>query len=304
MRRRLNGLLLAMVLTALALALIGGPAGAQPRQGLKVVDGTAAERSYPPIPGNYPVAPTVNWTPGGCNDSAIGNVCDTIPLEIVIPDLGPVDDFYVTIQVSWDDPEGLNDLDIYLWDDEQLRKSQGSTGWTRMNQAATSSNPETIKQFSPTLGKYNLTVVNWSGPNLGYTVKAFITVAEFDEPFESLAPTFTPTDSSTPTAAPAPPPPFDFSAVDPVTPGPAAPTFGELPVQPDAELDFGPSDFEQNLAAPPPLIDTSGVAFRDRPPRAVPGIVAAFWLGVVPTLLVVASAVLLARRRRDSFAYA
>lgn len=304
MTRRWKALATSALLVALALTAAAAPSGAQPREGLTVVEGQTAQGDYPPIPGNYPVAPTVNWTPGGCNDSAIGNVCDTVPLEIVVPDLGPVDDFYVTIEVSWDDPEGLNDLDIYLWDDTQIQASQGddTPSWTRMNQSATSANPETIRQFSPTLGTYNLTIVNWSGPNLGYTVKAFITVAEFDEPFELLAPNFTaPTESATPDSVP--PPPFDFSAVDQVQPGPVAPTFGEIPVQPDTELDFGPSDFERNLAAPPPLIGGTPASSL-RPPREVPGLVAAFWLGGVPTLLVGACAVLLARRRRDAFSYA
>lgn len=303
MIRRLLALSTTAILTVAGLTLAASPATAQLQPGMRIVEGPAVERDYPPIPGNYPVAPTVNWTPGGCNDSAIGNVCDTVPLEIVVPDLGPVDDFYVTIEVSWDNPTGENDLDIYLWDDQQTKKAAGSSGWTEQSRSAGSSNPEVIKQFSPTMGKYNLTVVNWLGPNLGYTVRAFITIAKFEEPFELLAPTFTAPTASTGSDS-VPPPPFDFSAVDPATPGPTAPTFGELPIEPDTELDFGPSDFDSALAAPPPLIDPSRASFRDRPPRDVPGLVAAFWLGVVPTLLVGAGAAAVARRRRESFAFA
>lgn len=303
MTRRLLAALTTTVLSATGLALVAAaPAQAQLRTGIKVVEGQVVEKEYPPIPGSYPVAPTVNWTPGGCNNAAVGNVCDTVPIEIVVPKLGPVDDFFVTIAVSWPDPTGENDIDIYLWDDEQVKKAKGSSGWTEQSRSAGSSNPEVIKQFAPTLGKYNLTVVNWVGPNLGYKVRAFITKVEFDPPFELLAPDLRPpSDSSGKNDTVAP---VDYSATPPpgASGGPIAPSFGEVPIEPDASLDFGPSDFAQAIAAPPQI--RTGVQANRRPPRPVPGAVAAFWLGGVPLVLTGAAVLVLARRRRESFAFA
>ena len=305
MTRSLFRAAVAMLVGVAAVILPATPSPAMEHDPIRISEGKVVEREYPAIPGAFPVAPDVNWTPGGCSDpTAGGTQCDTIPLEVVVPNLGPVDDFYVTIELSWEDPEGLADLDLYLWDDKQTQASQGDTtpSWTKLNQSASTANPEILKQFDPRLGKYNITVLNWAGPNTGYKLKVFITIAEFEEPFELLAPNFTtPEDTSDGSEAVQP---FDYSAVDPATPSaPIAPTFGELPVQPDTSLDFGPSDFDQAIAAPPrPFTPSSRL--NQRPPRPVPGAVAAFWFGAVPLVLVGGAVLLLSRRRRDAFAYA
>lgn len=296
-RRILVGLVGLLAVSAASAA----PAGATLRPGIKIVEGTKTTATHPPIPGNYPVAPTVNWTPAGCNATAAA-VCDTIPIEILTPQLGPADDFYVSIEVKWNDPQGVNDIDLYMWDDQQIKTRNGTTGWTEVNRAATSANPEVIKMFSPGLGKYNLTVVNFRGPNLGYTVTGSLTVARFEQPFESLAPGFSVTtgpsdpDSFTP---------FDYSATPPpgaITGAPMPPAFAEIALTPDSSFDFGESNFDQALAAPPQL--QTGIRLQRRPPQPVPGAIAVFWFGLVPLGLVGAGAWLLATRRRSSMALA
>lgn len=279
------------------------PASARSQQLVRITEGVTIERSYGPIPGNFPTAPTLNWTPPGCADGATGSAtCDLIPLDIVVPKLGPVDDFFVTLEISWDDPAHANDIDIYLWDNEQVKRSQGSTGYTRLTYAATSNNPERIKLFVPTMGRYNLTVVNFAGPNVGYKFKASMTVIAFNAPFESLAPDFRPPSESSVTPEQDAVAPFDYS-----TPpsdggsGPAAPAFGEIAVLPDADLDFGPSDFDGALAAPPPL--STGIRSELRPPRPVAGVIAFFWLGVVPAVLTGAGAAFVLRRRTAAFGF-
>src|SRR5687768_7904307 len=95
--------------------------------GITVTKGQTTEAEYGPIPGNMPAAPDVNWTPSGCDTAAPGGAqCDRIPVKIPIPpDIDAADDYYVEIAISWDDPEGLNDLDIYFWDNQQLQRDNG-----------------------------------------------------------------------------------------------------------------------------------------------------------------------------------
>lgn len=303
MRRRMASLLLALG-TLAALVAVAGPADAQGHPMVTVRPGEPVTRSYPPIPGNFPAAPTLNPWPVEC-EFEFEHACDNIPITVVPPEgLGPADAFFLQLEIGWDDPQHLGDLDIYLWDEKQIEAEAGdsSPSYTEMNRSAGSGNPEIIKQLVGSITRMNLVVVNWAGPNLGYTLKASISVVKFDAPFESLAPDFKPTQSNDDSDAAVAP--FDFSSPPPASGGqaPIPPTFGEIAVQPDSDLDFGPSDFDGALAAPPPL---TGVASSTlRPPRDVPGAVAAFWLGVVPALLVAAAGLLLARRRRDAFATA
>ena len=304
--RRPASLLTSLLIVATALATAAtSPASADGHPLLTVRAGEVVTEEYDSIPGNFPIAPDVNPWPNECaNEFRL--VCDSIPLDVELPrDLGANDVVFLTVQLDWlDAEEGTNDLDLYLWDDRQIERNAGEEDpvYTEINRSTTAGGPEEIKQIFPDLGRYNLTIVNWSGPSLGYTVKAFLTVAEFEAPFELLAPEFGPPAEEQPEEDVVVP--FDYSATPPSnTGGPMTPTFGELPVQPDASLDFGPSDFDQAIAAPPrPFTPSSRLS--QRPPRPVPGAVAAFWFGAVPLVLVGAAVLLVARRRRDAFAYA
>lgn len=307
---RLRLIVVALAVTALGPGFIGlgGGARASTQPALDVGLGQTASKSYPPIPGQFPggVTGDVTLYPDDCAATGTAAVCDTVPINLVNLDLDPAETYLLKLEVSWNDDEGLNDIDVYLYDDRQVETEAGDSNpyYTELNNSATSDNPEKMNQFGSAIRKLNLVVVNFSGPNLGYTVKATLVKNTFEKPFELLAPEFSPSGpsgggdgfSSSP---------FDYSATPAPSPsgsGPSAPTFGELAVEPDTSLDFGPSDFEQAIAAPP-AIRTGAQATR-RPPRPVPGAVAAFWLGAVPLALVAALAVWVARRRRDNFALA
>lgn len=296
-------LLATLTIAALALPGAGLPVAADEHPAIVVEFGKPVTKTYDTIPGNFPAAPNVNPWPVECANE-FAAVCDNVPITVIPPgDLGESDVYFLSLEVSWDDPEGLNDLDIYLWDDRQIEAEAGdaSPSYTELNRSASSDNPESIKQLVGSLNKVNLTIVNWAGPNLGYTLEASLSIVEFDPPFESLAPTFSPAGPSDDGGDFAVTP-FDFSTSPaPGIDAPVAPTFGEVPVQPDSELDFGPSDFDSALARPPAVTGTP--ASRLRPPRDVPGIVAAFWLGLVPLVLVGGAGLLIARRRQ-SFAVA
>lgn len=308
MRKALISLLAACAAVVGLVPVLGVPAGAVEHPRL-VIEGTkATTKSYGPIPGSFPGSPDVQVYPDDCAGATPGIqvFCDNIPLRIVPPaGLGEVDNYFLTVTVSWDDPEGLDDVDIYLFDNRQIETEAGdpSPYYKQLNRSATSANPEVIKQLGGSLLDLNLVVLNWAGPNLGYTVTASITVVKFDPPFESLAPNFSPSspggsDSSFAT-------PFDYSATPP--PGsssfsPAAPLFPEIPITPDTSFDFGASDFEQSIAAPPQI--QTGLRLQRRPPQPVPGLVTAFWFGLVPVALLAGGWFLLMRRRRDSMAFA
>ena len=51
-----------------------------------------------------------NIDPTDCA-TAFTLVCDTIPVRIIAPDLPDTDDWTVRFEVSWEDPEALNDVD-------------------------------------------------------------------------------------------------------------------------------------------------------------------------------------------------
>ena len=285
------------------------------RPGLEISREKPAEGEYPPIAGQYQGhGAGLNFTPSGCGDETntapAQGICDTIPLKIAVPQLEAVDEFFVTVEVSWDNPTGQTDMDMYLWDNMQIAKRQDPEAETYSELASGTSsdqNPETAKLFRPELGDYNLTVINALGVNTGYKVKVYMTVARGDEIFELLEQPAAPTlDNS----GGADPPPVDYSADTPpasaggVSSAPLAPppnALDELAILPDSDLDSGfDSTFESALTAPDPGGETAALV--NERPDPVSGLTVFLWLAIVP-LALGAGALWFLRRRRVAFEF-
>jgi hypothetical protein len=202
--------LLTIVVSAAALGAIAsvGPADALPQEGFTLPGGETVERSYPPIPSNDPATVTVDHTVMDPETCAQFASCAVVPIDIELPDLEPGDDFYVRLTISWEvtdisdnnvQPLKSNDLDVFLYDDGQKAEEEGSSGYTEIGSSATGDMPEMISAFEPTLGTYNLVVINFLGGNTGWTLKAESLVGEFEKPYEVLAPGPTTTTTRPPT---------------------------------------------------------------------------------------------------------
>jgi hypothetical protein len=265
-----------------------------------VVQGGKVTQEYGPIPGNFPLAPDVNWTPSGCATGAPGSAtCDQVPVKIPVPDVSDADDFYVEITLEWDDE---SDLDMYAWDNRQLdeRAGEEEPGFTQVGRSASADNPEKLRLIEPELVDYNLTILNWAGANLGYRLTAELKVLAFTPPFESLAPEFFQGDAAEEEAFQ----PFDYSAIEPapaepVSSTPIAPTYGEVAITPDRDFtDFGSSSFDDELSAPPAPPAFSPRLTAGSPPDVHP-VVLLFWLLLVPLAAAAGAAFFLMRRSRS-----
>lgn len=341
--RRFAQLFFAIALVGLPLTVIGAaPAAAFKTKTVTVSRDKAVTEKLGPIPGNYPAGTAAVPEPLDCGDdddtAPFEAACDLVPLKIVVPpDLGPTDDFLLTLTVTWeptdrvDESQGVNDLDVYLYDNTQIAKRMNpkSTAYTQLAVAAGSTQPEVIKLFSPDLGDYNLVVINFAGPNLSYTVKGEIKVEGFSSPFEDLGPTFAPRTRTTAAredrnesfVAP-----VDRSGDDPPSSGGSS--FGggrnaqapdltdvgtilsggrsldEVPILPDtdfARIDPSASD---NAFAAPTLPEGAGRTRAIAAAGPVSGILVAFWLVLVPLVVLGGGVFLLIRRSRNAFSFA
>lgn len=301
---RILRLLFAVVATAAFSAAPISAAGAFTQETIVVEGLEPLVFEFGPIPGNQPA---VNWFPNGCEDGGGGSTqCDTIPVKVVAPaNIGPADDWYVVFTLTWDNHD-INDLDMYLWDNQQIKKEQGGSGYSRLDQSATADHPESVKLYAPTRDLYNITVKNWLGPNTGYTITAQMFISPFERPFEVLAPDFSGSSGGGGDFSDDGPPPVDYSAEAPAgAPQTAPPAFGEVAVGIDDDFaDFAPSDFDQQIAAPPapPRLDPRLTS--TRPPKDVPALVALFWFAVVPLALIAGAGILLVRHSRSQLALA
>lgn len=312
----------ALMLTALVAAATGSPAEAFQTETFVIEAGRENVATHGPIPGNYPATAAAVPTPSGCgnadNTAPFQGTCDRVPLRIPVPDLDTNQDFIVRITITWepvDEPEEtpVNDLDVFLWDNQQIAKQSNpdSTTYTRLATSANFTQPETFRMFSPSLVDYNITVVNLTGPNLSYTLSAEVEIDSFDPAFEDLGPSFgsranrnddvvSPADESEEgtEALPRPDAKFGPGRDDPSAATGATATPVLAPVDLGVDGDFGSlggSGLEDQLAAPagPP---PSASAVLSRNIDAVPVVMVVFWLVIVPLALVASTIVLLRRR--------
>ncbi|HUQ40477.1 MAG TPA: hypothetical protein VM030_10010 [Acidimicrobiales bacterium] len=267
------------------------PSQATKREPMKITEGKTVEATFPALVGSVPQSEEqVRPNPSDC---ATYTWCDTVPLDIVPPPgLKDEDDFFVEVKISWDNPSGQNDIDTFAYDDQQTK---GGAGYTQKASGASADNPETLRLFRPTLGTYNAVILNFVGPNTGYKVTARLLDSKYQAPFEALAPGKKPATTTTSTTRPvevtAPP----DTAPTETTP----PTLAPAAVSNDDDFDFGTSDFEDQLAAPPR--PEGGFEGESAAPanqvKKVGGGTVAIWFVVAPLILLGAAGYFIVHRR-------
>lgn len=165
-----------------ALLVTAPPASATQQKEIVVSEGHPVTKTFDPIPGQGAATYQVDYpTPKECATPPGQTYCDVIPIRVQLPsDYDDNTDEYITrVVLSWDDPDELNDLDMFIYDLTNTRtgKSNGSD------------NPEASASADP---KFNVVVDNQTGPNPGYTLKVtfvrkrFTPVTEKPSSFGSL----------------------------------------------------------------------------------------------------------------------
>lgn len=342
--------LLALLVSASLVGALGvQPASAVLTKQVVISKSQPTKVTLGPIAANGAAAST---SPTGCGHPLGSNrferTCDNVPLVIEDPKLGPTEDYFVTIKVTWEPntevegEAGANDLDVYLYDDRQIRARKdsgcadpkatvgkdGATCFTKVGQSASAVQPETIKLFSPEpLVNYNLVVVNYTGPNISYTIEGDIKLESFDAPFEDLGPSF----GNRSKAAQKQDaqekasfvPPIDLSGDDPPTGGGdrSAGTGGgaglgdvgdilagargldEVPILPDADFGTARPSTTDSFGAPSALA-SQGATRSIAAAGPVSAALVIFWLVLVPLVLVVGGVLWIVRRSRKAFVYA
>ena len=310
LRRLLAGLIAAVLLAGSAALVVPGPASAATKPELTVTQANTSDKpataTYGPIPAAWTASrDAVTWTPSGCYTTGPGTaVCDTTPINVVPPTVSPDTDWYIDIEVSWPNPTGTNDLDIELYDNQQVSQRNNTTGFTTMGSSASSSNPEKIRAWLPTLGKYNLVVMNYLGTNISYTIKVTMAVGEkFIDPFESLEDVPPPDtsgaeDATAPEDAPADLSTFeedfgsfeDFAGLEDLT------STGDSDLTSDV---FGNDGEISDLPSAPPAVGALGNIAASRPGPAS-GMLMFIWLVLLPALAIGGVATFITTRSRRS----
>jgi hypothetical protein len=292
--------------SVLAFGAVGTPANAKTQPVLTVANGKDARLDAGPLAGAYPTSGQKNPQPSDCTPPV--PYCDDIPFDVTPPPVAPADDWYVVITTNWEptgsDPTNnaqVDDIDTFSYDDGQLAGGTTKT-YTDTGDSATGNNPEVIKLFKPALGRYNLVLANFSGPNQAYHVRIHMVTSKFDQPFELLAPpppAPRTRDSGTTTPTVLPNQDTSSSPTLSTPPSPTAP--GDVAVIPDQQLASKPrSTFNDQLAAPPSGFGNA-LASSERPPGPVSGLALILAFLVVPGILVAGLMAVVRRQRRTLF---
>jgi hypothetical protein len=321
--RRGAGLATSAVLLALLSLTPAMPVSAldQTANTIRVTENQTVEKDFPPLasaeplPGLPSPAPRLN-TPDRCRQATY---CDVVPLEVALPPtLKPSDEFFVSVALDWKTqtlpgvsaggadytkPQDINDLDLYVWADP--------AGDEPIQASSTAARPEKLRLFRPAKGKYSIAVINYQGPNTGYTLRVEYKPEKIVPPFESLAPDFNPV--ATPPVPFVPPVdqseappglPIDTSGRAETTTTTAAPPPEAKPaplspvvVDPDPDFtNFADDAFDQQLAAPTTDVLTETQVKSVGPPKPASTSSLVFWLAIVPLLLAAAGGFWLSRK--------
>lgn len=300
----------AAVLAGLALTagLLSSPVAAFEKEPVLVIsEGQTIEEEYTAAPVG---AAGEETNPSLC---AKRPDCDVVPLKVIVPDrlksADTTEDFFVRISMTWPmDVEGPigtseNDMDMYIWDNPP--------GDEEVASGASSANPERASLVNPRKGDYSIVVVNFTGANRGYTLKAEWITGEITTPYEALEPGRQQS-SGGGEAEEEFEPPEDFSGL-PVDES----AFAPVPAEPSPEPEAAPltpiagdDAFGFSLPAAPALRPSlsgdseAGASLFDSQPASalgpadpVPVPVVLFWLLVVPAALVGAGFLFLRQRR-------
>lgn len=227
----------------------GGTVSARPQEGIRVAKDEPAEKDYGAMGPGCPAcsdrtsALATLPTSAQCGGNYVW--CDAIPVEIVPPPAGADDrDIFFTIfELHWDDSNG-NDLDLKFYDNGQ------STGThEQLGASQSTKNPEVIRAANADLGEYFLVVINYSGANTGYKIKARISMDPFTSPSEALAPDPPKPDEPEAEEPEDVTPPEDLSGVDsgPGAPPPDPTLPPAVDTGGDSDFGFGFSDLDSQL---------------------------------------------------------
>lgn len=298
---------MASVAAASWFSFLAPRADALTQPGITVTKDESVTVEFGPIVGSNPANEAK--TPDICATSAY---CDAIPLEVVVPEsVGPDDEYFLQVLMEWDtrqlpgdpvlEPDGyaLNDMDMFIYTDPPTVAEVDRRGNTPdsdddpfIANGATGTQPEKAFLFKPE-GDYLLSIVNFLGVNTGYKITVTWVSEAFPSPFESLAPDFVP---STTTPRPRPTSPVTTVPFTPPTTSASSPTLAPIVVAQDDDFAFGQfdtSDFDDQLAAPPPL-DLTPIASTPEDPS---GAALFFWLLAVPFGLLTAGGFFVLRNR-------
>lgn len=310
--RRSLAVALATFVLGAALSLVGSaitrPAAAREFEGLVVTKDKPTFAQFPGIPSSltYPRKPD----PDFCRTA---DYCDTIPVKIPAPDL-PAGAGYKLVFKA-DNTDGT-DLDVYLWDNKQLKAKFGKcqpgqqcydpleSDYTDLlvvtDPQTGGPNQDGIYTIGePDLLDYNITVLNYNGTSTGYTIYMALEVEDFVPPSEVLPPDHnTVAVPSKPVTAGITPTAATPKVADPAVGDPAdLPVLNDLLIERDPDLQaIHEQDLAGELAAPPTPISQLGRT-ESGPPPPVSGLTLLLWLGVVPALLAGGASALVQRGR-------
>lgn len=146
---------------------------------LIVTEGQPAENDYGAIVLSSPDANPPGRAPANCAGAA--SYCDVADLTINVPSSYNRFNLYsVVVTLSWSSPS-TNNMNLYLYDTNRT---------TNLRSSATANHPERVEVLEPSSGRYALTILNESGANTGYKLKAeFVskgTIPETAEPKEEF----------------------------------------------------------------------------------------------------------------------
>lgn len=308
-RRAVRGLALVVAAAAAAVSVAATitpePAGALGRQAESVSRDKGFQRSYPALTAGSSTKPD----PGACNAVTF---CDTIPVDIAVPDIPLGDDYYVEFKITWDIPD-LYDLDVYLFDDGQTQEEIRRNGGTDPDKiraspytekvANTNDNPATMVIAEPRLGRYNLVINNASTGDVAYQVEARMFIAKFKRPFEVLEEEGEITDEDdgglpidTSGDTPPPPPVTDQSGLQF---GPETPTLDDVDPGVDDELESLRSRKKGGGDQAQGVLPTGST----KPPGPPSAAALLFWLAIIPGGVLGSLAFWLVKRRRAGFTF-
>jgi hypothetical protein len=310
-----------VVLLGVGFALLpAAPASADRRAVVRVDSETPVVVREPGIPRGVPITAAGSVDPDQCNTSVF---CDTIPFQVVPPARsGASDDIQLEIVVAWKDP---SQLDGWLWDNKQTKAQNGkrdpadtshtytaedASDYTVIDKQSGRSPRFKVVVKEPTFVDYNLTVLNYSGANTGYTITAKFVIDRFAPVAESLEDPLEATDDSFVSSS-------DLEATGSVAPSsslvaPSAMTVDTIGDTPSGHsldvVDLGGdallgsiqgSDLNGLLAAPAFAVNAAALQGPVKPPS---GIAVLFWAAVLPVFALAGTGGLFVRRRRAASA--
>lgn len=169
----MNRYILAVIALSLLVVLPQGGAGGANVADLTITEGEPAEQDYDPILASSPPTNPPGFTPGTCAGALH---CDVADLTINVPShYGRFHLYSVVVVLSWASPS-TNNMNLYFYDTNRT---------TQLRASATANHPERVEVVEPPGGRYYLTVLNESGVNSGYKLRAeFVAKGSIEEPEE------------------------------------------------------------------------------------------------------------------------